>query len=144
MIKIKRILKQFINFILISGTGWIIDFIVFYFLANKLNFHVGCSNLLSAIPAVTFVFMLSTNKIFANNNSRLTIKTKYFIYFIYQLILVSCVSILGQYLYDLFSSSLLITGTLIAINLKVFAKLCITPITIFINFVVMKFLLEKL
>lgn len=140
----KSILKQILNFICISGVGWIIDFTVFYFLTNRLNLNVGYSNFVSAIPAVTYVFIISTRNIFSKNISKFSIKVKYIIYFIYQLLLVSCVSVIGQYFYELLMSTSLTCNSTITNHLSIFVKLCITPITLCANFLFMKVLIEKI
>lgn len=136
-------IKQFSKFILISGTGWIIDLVIYYILSNKLNFSVGISNFISAIPAITFVFTISTKRVFENNKNKITIKQKYIIYFIYQMLLISLVSIVAQIIFNKGQQSVFLKYFLIEDNLKLIIKLLITPITIIINFFVMKILSEK-
>lgn len=142
MLNLKKVFKQFINFLFLSGIGWVIDFILYLFFSNVFNLKIIYSNILSSIPAVTFVFFVSTRKIFSKNNSRISLKEKYLIYFLYQLILIFLVSLFGQYLY-----LLILKRTTINVEfkiLKLIIKILITPITMLINFIVMKFLIEKL
>lgn len=139
---LKKVFKQFINFLFLSGIGWVIDFILYLFFSNVFNLKIIYSNILSSIPTVTFVFFVSTRKIFSKNNSRISLKEKYLIYFLYQLILIFLVSLFGQYLY-----LLILKRTTINVEfkiLKLIIKILITPITMLINFIVMKFLIEKL
>ena len=82
MLNLKKILKQFINFLFLSGIGWLIDFTLYLLFSNVFNLKIIHSNILSSIPAVTFVFFVSTRKIFAKNNSRISLKEKYLIYFL--------------------------------------------------------------
>ena len=105
----KGLLLQFIKFFGISGIGWCLDFYV------------------------------STRKIFKESTSKISIRSKYLIYLTYQILLLSLVSILGQYL----STYLGMLGLYSNIT-KILAKIIITPITMIINFVVMKIMVEKL
>ncbi|MBF1213313.1 MAG: GtrA family protein [Fusobacterium periodonticum] len=142
MLKLKKILKQFINFLFLSGIGWLIDFTLYLLFSNIFNLKIIYSNILSSIPAVTFVFFVSTRKIFSKNNSRISLKEKYLIYFLYQLILILLISLLAQYLYLLSLKNISMNVELKL--LKIIIKILITPITMLINFIVMKFLIEKL
>lgn len=121
---IRNLLKQIVSFVLVSGIGWILDFSTYYVLTHFFNFSVMYANMISAIPALTYVFSMSSKKIFKNEQSKLNIKTKYFIYFVYQLILVSCISFLGEVLYSLFINKIVIK--LILDNLKIIIKIIIT------------------
>lgn len=142
MLNLKKILKQFINFLFLSGIGWVIDFTLYLLFSNIFNLKIIHSNILSSIPAVTFVFFVSTRKIFSKNNSRISLKEKYLIYFLYQLILILLISLLAQYLYLLSLKNISMNIELKL--LKIIIKILITPITMLINFIVMKFLIEKL
>ncbi len=140
--KLNILIKQIISFVLVSGIGWLLDFSTYFLLTHFLKFRVMYANMLSAIPALTYVFILSNKKIFKNDNSKLSIKTKYFIYFIYQLILVSSISLFGEFLYKLLINKIDIK--IILNNLKIIIKIFITPITMILNFIIMKNLIEKL
>lgn len=142
MLKLKKILKQFINFLFLSGIGWLIDFTLYLLFSNIFNLKIIYSNILSSIPAVTFVFFVSTRKVFSKNNSKILLKEKYLIYFLYQLILILLISLLAQYLYLLSLKNISMNVELKL--LKIIIKILITPITMLINFIVMKFLIEKL
>ena len=139
MKELKLLLTQFVKFLFVSGTGWVIDFGLYSILTGIFELQILYSNILSSIPAITFVFIISTKRIFKENKDGFSIKQKYLIYFVYQMVLILLVSLLGQFLY------------LFALNhnfkykaMKIIIKLIITPITMTINFFVMKFLSEKL
>ena len=139
MIGLKKIVLQFVKFLFVSGTGWMIDFSLYFIFTSILKYEVFYSNILSSIPAITFVFIVSIKKIFRENRNGISTGKKYLIYFLYQMLLVILVSLLGQFLY------------LFALNhnfkykaMNIVIKLIITPITMTINFFVMKFLSEKL
>ena len=135
----KKLIIQFFKFLLISGTGWLIDTTIYTILTVILKYNVIFSNILSSIPAITFVFFVSTRKIFLTHIGKFSLKQKYLIYILYQIILIVTVSIIGQMLYNI-SENLLSNKEL----LKIIIKLTITPITMITNFFVMKFLAEKL
>lgn len=135
----KKLIIQFFKFLLISGTGWLIDTTIYTILTIILKYNVIFSNILSSIPAITFVFFVSTRKIFLTHIGKFSLKQKYLIYILYQIILITTVSIIGQILYNI-SENLLSNKEL----LKIIIKLTITPITMITNFFVMKFLAEKL
>ena len=135
-----KILKQAIKFFGISGIGWIIDFIIYTILTNKVNLSINISNILSSLIGVSFVFLVTTRKLFINN-SRINIKIKYIIYIIYQIILIISVSqimiIIKEYLIN-------IDIELLKNYIDIVIKIIITPFTMLINFIVMKNLIEKM
>lgn len=141
--KIKKLVIQIVKFLLVSGTGWLIDFSIYLLLTLKFNFAVGYSNFISGLPALTFVFLISTRKIFKNNIEGLSLRRKYVIYFLYQMILIVIVSSFGQFLYAIINGSSLYHFIIIKENLKIIIKLIITPITMILNFCAMKILAEK-
>ena len=142
MSNLKKILRPFIKFLFLSGLGWLIDFTLYLIFSNIFDFKIIYSNILSSIPAVTFVFFVSTRRVFVKNKKGFTLKEKYFIYFLYQVILIITISLLGQYLYLLILKNIAVKIELKI--LKLIIKILITPITMLINFIVMKFLIEKL
>lgn len=140
--KLVKLVKQGLSFILVSGIGWVFDFSTYLILTSVFKLNVMISNMISAIPALSYVFSMSTKKIFEKSNSKLSLRTKYFIYFIYQIILVTTVSFIANIIYKYFVN--IITLPLIVKYLKIFIKLAITPITMILNFIIMKNLTEKL
>lgn len=138
MKKLKLLIIQFIKFLFVSGTGWIIDFGLYSIFTGILGFQILYSNILSSIPAITFVFIVSTKKIFKENKNGFSTKKKYLIYFIYQMILVFLISLLGQFLYEI-----AIRNEINFNSLKIIIKIMVTPITMILNFFVIKHLAEK-
>lgn len=135
----KKFFNQFIKFLFVSGTGWLIDFSLYFIFTNILKYEVFYSNILSSIPAITFVFIVSVKKIFKKKENGISIRKKYIIYFLYQMLLIFLISLLGQSLY-----LILVENNMEARIIKIIIKIIITPITMIINFFVMKFLTEKL
>lgn len=142
--KYENMLKQALHFFIISGIGWCLDFSIYSILTFGFNFDVSCANMISTIPAVTYVFLMSTRKVFEKSQSKINLKYKYLIYIIYQIFMVFLISIFGDFLYDIFINSNLIQTNFIYKYLKILIKILITPITMLTNFLVMKLLIEKL
>lgn len=138
-----KLAKQFVRFIGISGVGWILDFSLYTILTMCFNWEVFFSNCLSSIPAVTLVFFVSTKKIFENSEGKISVRGKYWIYLIYQALLLLEVSYVGQYLSQRITQILILTDIIPALS-KIISKLLITPVTMILNFFVMKFLTEKI
>lgn len=138
------LLAQALRFLAVSGSGWLIDFGIFIFLTEQKHMIVAYANMLSSIPAMTLVFLVSTHKIFLNRNDGLPLWKKYAIYFLYRMVLVVCVSWLGEGLYQLLLPTSIAQISLISRHLKLLCKIFITPIIMGINFVVTKLLCERL
>ena len=137
--ELKLLLTQFVKFLFVSGTGWVIDFGLYSILTGIFELQILYSNILSSIPAITFVFIVSTKRIFKENKDGFSIKQKYLIYFVYQMVLILLVSLLGQFLY-----TIIINNGINFSFLKIIIKIIITPVTMILNFFVIKYLAEKL
>ena len=117
-----------------------IDFCLYVTLTTKFNVEIFYANIFSSIPAISYVFLISTKKIFTKSHrNNLTIIQKYMIYFIYQLLLIFFISIVAENLYILAGKYNLNFKIM-----KVIIKILITPVTMTINFFVIKYLAEKL
>ena len=125
-----KLLKQLIKFIGISGIGWILDFITYTILAI-ITKNIFISNVIGAFAGITFVFYFSTKHIFENTNS-ISIKKKYFLYIIYQILLLYFISKLLVNIENLLSIYVVKQFSIIL------SKLIITPITMLLNFIVLK------
>ena len=136
----KKLLVQAIRLVGLSGIGWLLDFCVFAILGN-VSSNVIANNFLSSWMGVTFVFLFATRKVF-RNNSRISLKWKYAIYLLYQLILIALVSQLLGFVNGLLLDYVHIS--LIEQFSGIAAKILVTPITMLLNFIVMKNLIEKL
>ena len=140
MKKFEKLFSQFIKFLFISGIGWLIDFGFYVILTTKFNLEIFYANIFSSIPAISYVFLISTKKIFTKSHRKnLTIIQKYIIYFIYQLLLIFFISIVAENLYILAGKY-----NLNFKMMKIIIKILITPVTMTINFFVIKYLTEKL
>lgn len=138
----KKLIIQALKFFAVSGVGWLIDFGVYSLLTYCFDFNIFVANIISSIPAVTYVFIVSVRKIFQKKQSKIKLRWKYLIYIVYQIVLVLSISFLGQELYNLILP--IVNIKFVINNLKMIIKICITPITMILNFLVMKLLVEKL
>ena len=136
----KRLAAKFVQFFLISGLGWILDFSVYTVLTALFSCSVLAANYLSSLPAITFVFFVSTRKTFVCRRDGLSMRGKYVAYVVYQLVLVSLVSFLGQWLFQQLAPLLTMLSPA---QCKLLIKVCITPITMICNFFVLRQIAEK-
>lgn len=140
----KKLLNKFLKFVLVSGVGWVLDFGIFTLLTGLLGWPVVGSNYLSSLVAVTFVFSVSTRKILSNRAEGHSPRVKYLVYVAYQLVLVTAVSFLAQWLHELLGRWQVIAALpILAENTKLLAKILITPITMICNFFVLRQISER-
>lgn len=131
---------QAIKFVGLSGIGWLLDFCT-YMLLGFINENVVGNNVISSWIGVTFVFIFATRKVF-QNNSKISLKWKYLIYILYQVVLIFFISKLLGLVNDV-----IVAYCQMELILKfssIIAKIIITPITMVLNFFVMKGVIEKL
>lgn len=137
-------IKQAVLFFAVSGSGWVMDFGVFSLLTEYGKLRLAYANMLSSVPAITLVFLVSTRKIFLNCEKGLPIWGKYIVYFLYQILLVFSISWIGDGLCSFLSQTDLIKISFVAQHIEILCKIIITPITMTCNFIVMKLLIERI
>lgn len=137
---VNNLFKQVIKFVGLSGIGWVLDFCT-YTLLGVVSVNLILNNTISSWVGVTFVFIFATRKVF-ENNSKIPLRWKYIIYLLYQCVMIFFISkLLG-----------VINGGMVAnINVDliksfsaIISKIFVTPITMVVNFFVMKCVIEKL
>lgn len=137
----RKLLKQGIAFVGISGIGWIMDFVIFNLL-NLKSSYVAMNNMISSLVAVCFVFSVSTRKTFVQKDGGIPLKVKFAIYILYQIVLILLVSqllaVIAAGLYQIFNGSIIGKFSAMA------AKIIVTPLTMCLNFLVMKLLIERI
>lgn len=136
----KTLLKQAVKFIGLSGIGWIIDFSTYSGLCLLYN-NIVVNNIISSWIGVTFVFIFATRKIF-KNNSNISLRIKYIVYLCYQMILIFAISKLLGYVNNYIISN--ITMEMVVSLSSIISKIVVTPITMIMNFIVMKSIIEKI
>ncbi|MEJ8322444.1 GtrA family protein [Kosakonia sacchari] len=128
-----------IRFIVISGGGWLIDLATMTLLV-WLGLEPIIANLCSATLAVTFVYWISRLIVFDKKIEQKAF-TGYLAYYVYSLIVIAVFSLLIQYLSYLLHG---IANGGITFTISAFiAKVVITPLNLFINFVVSKYIVGK-
>lgn len=132
------LIKQALSFFLVSGIGWLLDMTIYTILSNFIAITI--SSIISSSVAVSYVYFVSTKKIFENKET-FNIKTKYLFYIIYQIIMILTSSFIIGYLNNFILKH--ISLSFIIKFSKICAKIIITPFTMIINFIFMKFLMEK-
>lgn len=136
----KKLLIQAAKFIGLSGIGWLLDFCT-YTVLGFISANLVLNNIISSWVGVTFVFVSATRKVF-KNNSRISLKWKYLIYILYQCVLIFFISKLLNVI-----NTAIIENINIYLILKfspIIAKILVTPITMILNFFVMKGVIERL
>lgn len=136
----KKIIIDILKFVGVSGIGWLIDVLIYLTLSSIIKLNVDISNMISSLVGVSFVFLVSTRKIFVNN-SKINLKLKYIIYIVYQLILIYLASLTILSLKNYLTS---LDIKLVTKYVNIISKIIITPFTMLINFIVMKLLIEKI
>jgi putative flippase GtrA len=115
---------RLLRFALVSGTGLVLDTAVFLALV-RLGLLAGYANLISASMAVTFVYFVSTKRVFEYAGRFLL--GLFLIYCVYQVLAVSAAS--------------WTVGALVAAGfVPLLAKVLILPVTFLANYLFMAFL----
>ena len=136
----KRLLAQAIRFVGISGVGWIFDFLTYTCLGH-ISENLILNNIISSWIGVTFVFIFATRKVF-KNKSKIALPWKYLIYILYQCVLIFFISKVLNGI-----NIVIVSYTDIDLIVRfsyIISKILITPITMTVNFLVMRGLIEKL
>ena len=137
---LKQLYLQALKFVGVSGIGWCMDFALYTTLA-WCGVPLFTANLLGSTLGVTFVFISSTRFIFKNQGP-IPLYAKYLFYLLYQAVLLFFMSkllvtvhgLLGVYAPAFVPASIL----------PLLAKMMITPVSMVINFIVLKNMIEKL
>ena len=135
-------IKKFLHFLFTSGIGFIMDFTVYFLLTQKIEFEVFTANCISSLVGASFVFVVSTHKIFSLKEKGLPVWCKYLMYILYQMLLIFVVSLIGGKVNYLIES--VFTNEIIVKYSKLISKVMITPITVFCNFIVSSIITEKI
>lgn len=137
---LKELFKQAVRFVGLSGIGWLIDMTAYSILIyiTKDPFY---SNICSSVVGASFVFVVSTRVVF-QNSKRISLTMKYGIYIVYQIVLIILMSKLLSAIDNVILTY--ITWEMITRFSAVLAKILVTPVTMTLNFFVMKGVIEKL
>lgn len=136
----KELFRQAIRFVGLSGIGWILDMGTYTGL-GLVSDNLVLNNTISSWAGVTFVFISATRNVFSNV-SRIPLKWKYMIYICYQCILIFLMSKLLNRINVVMTANIEIA--FVQLFSAIIAKILVTPLTMALNFVVMKGIIEKL
>ena len=137
--QLRNLLMQALRFIGLSGIGWLLDFAVYTILSTCVS-NLAAANMISSLVGASFVFIFSTRFVFQNSH-RIPLIWKYCVYIVYQVILIVLISILLSRINELICAC---APAFIAAFSAVLSKIIVTPITMTLNFFVMKFAIEKI
>lgn len=120
-------------------------------LAARISRYIPCSstrvsnlaavNMISSLVGASFVFAFSTRFVFRDNH-RIPLFWKYCVYITYQIVLIILISLLLAKINALITTY--ISAALIVRYSAILSKIIVTPITMTLNFFVMRFAIEKL
>ena len=135
-------LGQALAFVAVSGGGWLVDVSVFMGLTALVAWLPLYANIVSSSCGVLFVFVVSSRRIFERNAGSMLQKVALLILF-NLLVIVVCSFVLAAIVTGLsrlaFGTGLMLPPAAIGLA----AKVIVTPMTLVLNFLVVRFLLER-
>ena len=137
---LRQLLRQILRFLGLSGIGWLMDFTVYTLLSLRME-NLALVNVFSSLVGASFVFLFSTRFVFRDSH-RIPLGLKYVIYIVYQLLLIFLISKLLAWIAA--GIALYAPWALLRKLAAVLSKIIVTPITMTVNFLVMKAVIEKL
>ena len=138
--KLRALLMQALRFVGLSGIGWLLDFTVYTLLSTRIS-NLAAVNMISSLVGASFVFAFSTRFVFRDNH-RIPLFWKYCVYIAYQIVLIILISLLLAKINTLITAH--VSAALIVKYSAILSKIIVTPITMTLNFFVMRFAIEKL
>lgn len=141
MLRLER-WRQAALFVAVSGTGWLLDTTVFLALSGPGGWPVVASNMVSGSCGALLVFAVSSRGIFDRNGGPLWQKVLALLVFNGAVILASS-AVLGVLAAELGAVAAQSGVGLAPGQLRFVAKVLVTPVTLALNFVAVRFLLER-
>ena len=138
--KLRGLLRQALRFIGLSGIGWLLDFAVYTLLSIKAS-NLAAVNMISSLVGASFVFVFSTRFVFRNNH-RIPLIWKYCVYIAYQALLILLISLLLAQINTLITTHVSV-GIIVRAS-AILSKIIVAPITMTLNFFIMRFVIEKI
>lgn len=133
-----KLARQYIGFIAISGTGLMIAVGMLWLLVHQADISIGLANAVADTCAVTFVFLVSRQKIFSG--SRRHAGLKYLTWLAWQAIHIMLISLALTGLTHSYGASL---QPIAMGSPETLLKIAITPLTMTLNFIVARLLLHS-
>ncbi len=135
-------LRQALLFVALSGTGWLLDTTVFMLLSGPGGWPVVAANMVSGSCGTLFVFLASSRGVFSRNEGSMAQKIGALLLFNAAVILASSV-VLGLIAAGLADGAAGLGWAVPPPALRLAAKVLVTPVTLALNFVIVRFLLER-
>ena len=129
-------MKLFITFVLLSGVGWLCDFVTFTLLVKLFNVHSFEANFVSSYAGVTFVWFTSLKRVFKFSGKGHS--TFLLVYWCFQFVSILIYSQLLDMIVHVIPSVFQLAQ--ISQNPEIAAKIIITPFSLLTNFIFMKLL----
>ena len=137
---LRQLLRQAVRFVGLSGIGWLMDFAVYTLLSLRME-NLALVNVISSLVGASFVFLFSTRFVFRDSR-RIPLALKYAIYIVYQLLLIFLISKLLAWIAA--GIALHAPWAVLRRFSAILSKIIVTPITMTVNFLAMKTVIEKL
>ena len=138
--QLRNLLMQALRFVGLSGIGWLLDFAVYTILSTCVS-NLAAANMISSLVGASFVFIFSTRFVFQNSH-RIPLIWKYCVYIAYQALLILLISLLLAQINTLITTHVSV-GIIVRAS-AILSKIIVTPITMTLNFFIMKFVIEKI
>lgn len=135
-------LRQALLFVALSGTGWLLDTTVFMLLSGPGGWPVVAANMVSGSCGSLFVFMASSRGVFRRNEGSMLQKVGALLLFNAAVIVASSV-VLGLIAAGLADGAARLGWAVAPGVVRLLAKVLVTPVTLALNFVIVRFLLER-
>ena len=138
----QQLVRQGILFVAISGLGWLFDFTVFMTLSGPVGWPRLAANIVSGSCGSLFVFIVSATGIFQRNQGGMGQKVVVLLTF------NTIVIVASSFLLVLIAATLEAVGqshgwVLQPYVISSLAKIIVTPATLLLNFLVVRFLVER-
>lgn len=134
--------RQAVLFVAVSGAGWLLDTGVFLLLSGPGGWPVTAANMLSGSCGALLVFAASSRGIFRRNEGPMLQKVLALLLFNGIVIVLSSLA-LGLIAAQLGRSAAWLGWEAAPGALRLAAKVLVTPVTLALNFVVVRLLLER-
>ena len=134
--------RQGLLFVAISGAGWLLDTSVFMTLSGPFAWNPIAANIVSGSCGVLLVFTISSRSIFQRNSGSMLQKIGVLLAF-NLVVIVASSFVLGAIATQL---GLLAGRLQVAVppaGIRLASKVLVTPVTLALNFLVVRFLLER-
>lgn len=133
-------LRRGLRFVAVSGAGWVLDVVVFMALSGPAGWGVALANVAGGICGTLLVFTVSARSVFRRNDGSMLQKLAVLLPFNLVVIVVSSVVLAGlAHVMSGLAAGYGITDDAV----RFAAKVLVTPFTLALNFVVVRFLLER-